>query len=468
MKIRYILSVFIVTIFLANVGWAGDYKIYINANGVLKEIWMDDSSKNILKFSKKFNKNDTIRLTIMKDPDNADDPKIENYRFFSEVSVKKIQYEGPPVFKGSLLDESDEIRTNIIANEIKLNIALKDNLVRFKESCKKLRGSDAKKTNCNLIEDCELPEININKDKLSKVPEKVNEIFKLLKINDESDAQKEKSNLKFDMMQKDRRILKESGAQLLRISKELKEIDKSRNQFEKIMKLAKEEPKTFNITINLDRTGSRYNTKIYRYLPEDYNNKRKEGVAVFAKDFKTFSRYYFGANIGMFIPLTKRYDYELKPIPDFGNPAPFNGTYSFITKTMKKDYNAVLFGSIYPFGFEPERILKSNFITWNDYLVSFFKNCYRLININLGFELSKNIFNKMYVGAGLSFGLFSVNFMACYGKLHDVGFLLGANQLVPNMVGIFPLIKEKYTWSYGLAVTIPIDFAVSWLALSLK
>jgi hypothetical protein len=74
----------------------------------------------------------------------------------------------------------------------------------------------------------------------------------------------------------------------------------------------------------------------------------------------------------------------------------------------------------------------------------------------------------MYVGAGLSFGLFSVNFMACYGKLHDVGFLLGANQLVPNMVGIFPLIKEKYTWSYGLAVTIPIDFAVSWLALSLK
>jgi len=158
--------------------------------------------------------------------------------------------------------------------------------------------------------------------------------------------------------------------------------------------------------------------------------------------------------------------YSFKPIP---NIPPLDGTTSLITKKSIKEYNAIFIGTIYPFGFEPHLVSPKNFFTApKDALTDFFKYFYKLIRVDLAFELSSKIFSKIYFGGGLSFGLFSVSFLACYQKVDDIGLHLGKNQIIPDIFLVQTPIRERYRWSYGISITLPIDFAASWIALSVK
>ena len=68
----------------------------------------------------------------------------------------------------------------------------------------------------------------------------------------------------------------------------------------------------------------------------------------------------------------------------------------------------------------------------------------------------------------MSFGLCSLSILACYEKVDSAGMHLGNYQIVPGIVSLVSPVRERYQWSYGISVTMPIDFAFSWIGNSLK
>jgi len=218
------------------------------------------------------------------------------------------------------------------------------------------------------------------------------------------------------------------------------------------------------ITINLDRSGFNYQIKIIRFKTKDYE-ERKDGVTIVKFNCKTNIVYYFGAHVGIYIPLMRKNSYSVKPLPD---QPPFSGSFGLITKNSIKEYNAIFIGTIYPFGFEPELLFLSNYsYNFKNYFNGLFKNIYKLFHIDLAFELSKNMFSRLYFGGGLSFGLCSFSFLACYEKVVDIGLHFGNNQVIPGILLIASPIRDRYRWSYGISITLPVDFAFSWIGNAL-
>ncbi len=219
------------------------------------------------------------------------------------------------------------------------------------------------------------------------------------------------------------------------------------------------------ITVNLDRSGYSYQVKIIRYKLKDFE-ERKEGITIAKFSCKTNIVYYFGAHVGVYIPLVRKNIYGVKALPD---QPPFSGSSGIIMKQGVKECNAIFIGTIYPFGFEPELLFLSNYsYNFKDYFSGLFTNIYKLIHIDLAFELSKNIFSKLYFGGGLSFGLCSVSVLACYEKVESPNMHFGNHQIFPGIISILSPVRERYQWSYGVSVTLPIDFAFSWIGSSLK
>ena len=279
------------------------------------------------------------------------------------------------------------------------------------------------------------------------------------------------ANIKFE---KGDRIIVEIINDPLRPYKYLYKIVKSRIEYEVIPVFTGKTEEKFlmpakegkeKIVINLDRSGTRYNVAITRYTEKDFE-ERKKGVSISAFTCTTSIVYYLGAHVGFFIPLMRANFYSVKPLP--GEP-PFTGSYGLLTKKSIKEYNAVFIGSIYPFGFKPDMLFPSNYsYNFNDYFRVLFKNIHTLIHVDLAFELSKNIFSKLYFGGGLCFGLFSVSFLARYAKVDDIGLHLGNNQVVPAVLLIASPVRERYRWSYGISVSLPLDFAFTWIGNALK
>lgn len=249
-------------------------------------------------------------------------------------------------------------------------------------------------------------------------------------------------------------------------------VTKKRTEYEVIpVFTGKTEPKitlaaeTVKIAVILDRSGTSYQLKITRYDKKDFTGRRG-GVVISEFNCRTNPVYYFGAHVGAFIPLVRKNTYGIKPLPD---QAPFTGPYGLISKKSAMEYNAIFIGAVYPFGFEPGLLFPSNYgIDHRRHAADFFKNIYKLIHFDLAFELSKNIFSKLYFGGGLSFGLCSFSFLACYQKADDIGLHLGNNQVVPGIMLIVSPVRERYRWSYGVSVSLPIDFAFSWIGYTLK
>jgi hypothetical protein len=219
------------------------------------------------------------------------------------------------------------------------------------------------------------------------------------------------------------------------------------------------------IAVALDRSGTRYRLAVTRYNDNDFAD-RKRGVVISAFNFRTAAAYYFGAHVGIFIPLMRTNAYSIRPLPDqplFGGPS------GLIYRKSIMEYNAVFIGSVYPFGFEPGMLFPSNYAyQWKDYFGALFGSLYKLVHLDLAFELSKNIFSRLYFGGGLSFGLFSVSFLARYEKAEDVGLHLGNNQIVPAAFAVASPLRERYRWSYGISVSLPLDFAFSWIGNALR
>jgi hypothetical protein len=219
------------------------------------------------------------------------------------------------------------------------------------------------------------------------------------------------------------------------------------------------------ITVALDRSGTRYRIAITRYNDKDFAD-RKRGVNISAYNFRTAMVYYFGAQVGFFIPLMRTNAYSIRPLPD---QPPFGGASGLIYRKSFMEYNAVFIGSVYPFGFEPGVLFPSNYAyRWKDYFGAVFRSLHKLIHLDLAFELSKNIFSRLYFGGGLSFGLFSVSFLARYEKAEDVGLHLGNNQIVPAVFAAASPLRERHRWSYGISVSLPLDFAFSWIGNALR
>ena len=143
------------------------------------------------------------------------------------------------------------------------------------------------------------------------------------------------------------------------------------------------------IAVNLDRSGYTYQVRIIRYKAKDYE-ERKEGVTIDKFNCKTNVVYYFGAHVGVYIPLVRKNIYSVKPLPD---QPPFSGSSGLITKKSVKECNAIFIGTIYPFGFEPELLFLSNYSNnFKNYFSGLFRNIYKLLHVDIAFELSKSIF----------------------------------------------------------------------------
>jgi hypothetical protein len=188
----------------------------------------------------------------------------------------------------------------------------------------------------------------------------------------------------------------------------------------------------------LDKSGTVYDIKVVRT-----GHAPPPGKVIFAESLRTKARYYFGSHVGGFVPLRKSSEYALGYAgPDAADPV--------IMESRLRSVPMVFVGTVYPFGFEPESRLLSR----------------RRVQLNLGTELSGQIFKKVYFGLGYDFTYFSVGALVRYGETQALqsGFAVG--DPVPDGVDEAPTVA-KNKLDIGLTVCLPLDLMIGWLGRSL-
>jgi hypothetical protein len=188
----------------------------------------------------------------------------------------------------------------------------------------------------------------------------------------------------------------------------------------------------------LDRSGTVYEVKVIRT-----GQAPPPGKVIFAESLRTRPRYYLGSHVGAFVPLRRSSEYALGYAgPDAAAPV--------IMESRLRSVPMVFVGTVYPFGFEPGCEAVSP----------------RRVQVNLGTELSGQIFKKVYFGLGYDFTYFSVGALFRYGETQALqsGFSVGGP--VPDGVDEAPTVA-KNKLDIGLTVCLPLDLMIGWLGRSL-
>jgi hypothetical protein len=194
----------------------------------------------------------------------------------------------------------------------------------------------------------------------------------------------------------------------------------------------------------LSQAGVRYKITVTRYDSEDdrLRNKKDKSAVIFEQGFETYARYYLGMNIGVLFPFNASTDYGLL----YNDP---DDTKPIITGDENYEIRMLIYGSIYPWGYEPGKPIS--------------RNGFKRLHFDLGTELSTNIFKKIYIGIGYNLSRhFSLSLFACLGNVGRLkeGFKKDA-PVNPGM-GSAPL-KYEFRPTFGIAVSLPFDIAKNWL-----
>ena len=196
--------------------------------------------------------------------------------------------------------------------------------------------------------------------------------------------------------------------------------------------------KVMTCSFILDKSGTAYDVKVIRT-----DQDPPAGTAIFAGSLRTKARYHFGSHVGAFVPLRKSSEYALGYAgPDSADP--------MIMETRLRSVPMVFVGTVYPFGFEPGGEVLSP----------------RRVQVNLGTELSGQIFKKVYFGLGYDFTYFSVGALFRYGETRRLQSGFSAGDPVPDGVDEAPTVA-KNRLDVGLTVCLPLDLMIGWLGRSL-
>lgn len=193
----------------------------------------------------------------------------------------------------------------------------------------------------------------------------------------------------------------------------------------------------------LRRSGAKYTISVARYNSRDewVTWDKKYKPVIFKMSFETYARYHLGLYVGFLFPFEKTTDYQLLYSQvDDANP----------TIVEDKPYNPrmLIYGAYYPFGFEPERPIRQN---WQG-----------RIHLDLGTEVSGNIFKKIYVGMGYDFKYFSLSLFTWFGNNNQLreGFETGT--MINSKNKAVPL-ESKSAFKVGISIGMPFDIATNWL-----
>ncbi len=228
--------------------------------------------------------------------------------------------------------------------------------------------------------------------------------------------------------------------------------------------------------VSLSKGGMKYIVNIIS-CENGADFKKQEGINFFNNTYNTYRNYYFGIHFGFYFPVMKTLNYSKVALPKSeSNPIPpFDGNYFFLKRDSAKNYSGIGLIAIYPAGYIPEIYIPGSFKTW-DLFTNFDKNWVHILRglqANFGFELSNKIFSKFFIGAGLSLGLVSFHYLACYAKsdvIQSRKFVktAGNYQIVPIDMAINPPIKTKYNWTHGFSVSFPLDFAAALITRAIE
>lgn len=199
-----------------------------------------------------------------------------------------------------------------------------------------------------------------------------------------------------------------------------------------------EPPKAMTCSFILDKSGTAYDVKVTRT-----DQDTPSGTAIFAGSLRTKARYYFGSHVGAFVPIRKSSEYGLGYAgPDAADPE--------IMESRLRSVPMVFVGTIYPFGFEPESALLSP----------------RRVQVNLGTELSDQVFKTFYFGLGYDFTYFSVGALFRYRETQALQSGFSVGDPVPDDLDDAPTVA-KNRLDIGLTVCLPLDLMIGWLGRSL-
>jgi hypothetical protein len=205
-------------------------------------------------------------------------------------------------------------------------------------------------------------------------------------------------------------------------------------------KLIQKEIPSFKINVPLDEEGQKYSIKVTRYDSLDEKLIGEKGKVIFDTSVKTFSRFFWGLNAGVFAPINSQ-DKAYSVFYD--DPSNTSEDARPIIKEQKSwKPRAIVFLSYYPGGFEPER--KGNF------------------QINLGTEISSSILENIYLGVGYATKYLSFNVFigSCIAEELPSNYSMLINQQIPNKnIDNLPLIKKRQAIILGLSIAVPISIA---------
>jgi len=194
----------------------------------------------------------------------------------------------------------------------------------------------------------------------------------------------------------------------------------------------------------LSQAGVRYKIIITRYDSEEDRLRKKmdKSAVIFEQGFETYARYYLGMNVGVLFPSNASTNYGLL----YNDP---DETKPIITGDENYEIRMLIYGSIYPWGYEPEKPISRNGLN--------------RLHFDLGTELSTNIFKKIYVGIGYNFSRhFSLSLFACLGNVGQLKEGFKKDDPVNPEMGSAPL-KYEFRPTFGIAVSLPFDIAKNWL-----
>ncbi|MGE5343671.1 MAG: hypothetical protein ACM3SY_19555 [Candidatus Omnitrophota bacterium] len=198
--------------------------------------------------------------------------------------------------------------------------------------------------------------------------------------------------------------------------------------------------------ITLSESGKIYKIKI-TIKSTSLDGKTKEDV-IFERDFETYAVYFLGMHLGFLFPSDRTASYGIL----YQSP---NATIPIITKDTLYNPKVLLYGAIYPFGYEPESPI--------------FSHPLKRLHFDLGSELSGNIFKKIYFGIGYDLRYLSLSVFAYQENIEVLrqGFEVGG-EINPKNPAV-PLYHKSHT-SLGIGLGLPLNSAVNWLGkiLSIK
>jgi hypothetical protein len=191
----------------------------------------------------------------------------------------------------------------------------------------------------------------------------------------------------------------------------------------------------------LSENGKVYTITITRYNSLEDKLKDKDGIVIFKHGFETYMKYYFGLHIGVFFPFCRTDEYEL----GFKSP---QDAKRYVLKHSRQTPVMLLYGAIYPWGYEPAKPLTENLL--------------KRLHIDFGTELSNSICEKIYIGVGYDFFYFSLNLFARIGTKNELPSEFRTAEPVNDNITAIPF-DNKIDFAAGVALSIPFDFATNWL-----